>query len=568
MIDYTIIILGGDIITVKELFEHKIKVPVIQRDYCMGARINAKEEKDDFLGYLIKNFQAGKEVIASTILISVAKEEKDIYIFDGQQRVYTIYQLLKYCDKKCDKKCDNEDDRFTFVGRKNGASKYSEMAVENLKKAFNDRGKNVNNPEFQEFLHNKVKFKIKVTETVSDAEQFFMDINGGVSLKNYEIFKSCLCERLVKLKQTDFIKEMENKWLVWFYRFCDIQKEDETDIEELMEMRFIEFLCRFFVMADGEQVQEDNNKNNEKLPAFDCINVKSELAGKLKYLKNLRIEDISKIRDVMNYLIDHGDEIKKPSAQLNIEFHGESQGEFFVELGSTASRQCIGCYLLVQSEAQEEKFIDKYKDCILHRFIDSLSDEKRKLFQRIYSWKNEGNIIKIYDADLLIRDCILHILGGNVEEGKYPYGEKKEILINFVGGYNVKIKNIKGIPKEEIPAYYYDEIFKKEFGEGCNYIRAKYIYDKVMDENLTDGDKVILNFIWTKKSGKSIRKEDGVDTYIVFSNKLRNCIPQMVDVVAADSKWYKIIIEPNQKIWLTNKTDAYFLNSNVKNALI
>lgn len=89
-----------------------------------------------------------------------------------------------------------------------------------------------------------------------------------------------------------------------------------------------------------------------------------------------------------------------------------------------------------------------------------------------------------------------------------------------------------------------------------------------MDENLTDGDKVILNFIWTKKSGKSIRKEDGVDTYIVFSNKLRNCIPQMVDVVAADSKWYKIIIEPNQKIWLTNKTDAYFLNSNVKNALI
>lgn len=532
----------GDTIAVKELFNHKIKVPVIQRDYCMGARINEKEEADDFLGYLIINFQEGKEVVASTILISVAKAEKDIYIFDGQQRVYTIYQLLKYCDGKR----DDGDDRFTFVGRKNGASKYSETAVENLRKAFDNRIKNVDIQTFHEFLQNKVKFKLKVTETVSDAEQFFMDINGGVSLKNYEIFKSCLCERLVTMKQTDFIKEMENKWLVWFYRFCDIKKEDETDIEELMEMRFIEFLCRFFIM-------EDSCGNDEKLSAFDGIDTKNELVGKLKYLENLKVEDISKIRDVMNYLVDHVDKIKNPSDKLNIIFKTQ-----YCDLGSTVSRQCIGYYLLVQCEVQREKFIDKHKDYILHRFIDSLSDETRKLLKTIYSWKNEGDLIEIYDADLLIRDCILHIVGRKAGDGKYPYVEKKDILMNFQGGYNVGIRKLEGIPEEEVPAYYYDKMRKNPVPQDCNYIRAKYIYDKVVDENLVERNLTKLNFIWTKKSGKSIKKGDGVETYIVFSNK----------VESRGQNEYKIITGQNQEEWLTYRTDAYFLNSNVVHNLI
>ena len=141
---------------------------------------------------------------------------------------------------------------------------------------------------------------------------------------------------------------MENKWLVWFYKFCDIQKEDETDIEELMEMRFIEFLCRFFIMENRGQVQKENNKSSEKLPAFDCFDIKSGLVGKLEYLKNLRIEHISKIRGVMNYLMDHADKIKKLSDQLNIKFNDKP----FVELGrgEGVRHQSIEYFLLEQCE--------------------------------------------------------------------------------------------------------------------------------------------------------------------------------------------------------------------------
>lgn len=565
----------GDTIAVKELFDHKIKVPVIQRDYCMGARISEKEEADDFLGYLISNFQEGKEIVASTILISVAKadkDEKDIYIFDGQQRVYTIYQLLKYCDGKC----DDGDDRFTFVGRKNGASVYSKTAVTNLRKAFDNRKKNVNIQEFREYLRNKVKFKLKVTETVSDAEQFFMDINGGVSLKNYEIFKSCLCERLVKLKRTDFIKEMENKWLVWFYKFCDIQKDDETDIEELMEMRFIEFLCRFFIMEARERMQEDNNKNNEKLPAFDGIDSKSELVGKLEYLKNLREEDISNIKKVMDYLVNHEEEIKKPSDRLNIElyytFNNSSDNSPDdwpdIYLGSTVSKQRIGYYLLEQCEVQKEKFIDKHKDYILHMFIDSLSDKTRKLLKTIYSWKNEGDLIEIYDADLLIRDCILHIVGRKAGEGKYPYAEKKDIVMNFLGGYQVVKRKLEGIPEEEVPAYYYAEIRENPVPQDRNYIRAKYLYDQVIDENPARRNQTKLNFIWRKKSGKSIKKGDGVETYIVLLNISEDCTPEVRDMMEFGVNTPTIFLDQTPVVRLTNRTDAYFLNSDDAKKLI
>lgn len=153
--------------------------------------------------------------------------------------------------------------------------------------------------------------------------------------------------------------------------------------------------------------------------------------------------------------------------------------------------------------------------------------------------------MELYDADLLIRDCILHILGRKAGEGKYPYAEKKYVSMNFLGGYNVGIKNIKEIPEEEIPAYYCDRRLKDRFRKDYNYIRAKYIYDRVMDENPASRNQAILNFIWTRKSGKGIKKEDGNDTYIVFSNRLKDCVSKKVHVSGIDK--YIIIIEPDRK---------------------
>ena len=44
---------------------------------------------------MVKSFEKEKTVIASTIIIAIDKKNNR-YIFDGQQRTHTIYQLLKY----------------------------------------------------------------------------------------------------------------------------------------------------------------------------------------------------------------------------------------------------------------------------------------------------------------------------------------------------------------------------------------------------------------------------------------------------------------------------------------
>lgn len=89
-----------------------------------------------------------------------------------------------------------------------------------------------------------MKLKVKIVNSVSGAEQFFMDINSGVALKPYEIYKAMLCDRLSKIQKGNVVRKIENKWLDFFYSYrkkylgvSDI-KENEEDEEELLEIRF------------------------------------------------------------------------------------------------------------------------------------------------------------------------------------------------------------------------------------------------------------------------------------------------------------------------------------------
>lgn len=492
-----------DTIAVRELFKHNFIIPVIQRDYCVGARIAEDKREDDFLGYLLKNFGEKKDAIASTILVSVEKETNDIYVFDGQQRLYTIYQILKYCGGETDEK-------FTFAGRRNGPSKYSEAAVENLKDALKKRVEEKDKLEFRDFLYDHVKFKVKVTKSVSAAEQFFMDINGGVPLKNYEIFKSCLCERLEKLKKEDFIKKLENEWLSWFYRFLDIKNDDDSDKEELVEMRFIEFLCRFFIMR--------RNDSEAPLPAFDCIDSKSELVGKLGYINELTENDIENICKVMGYLTDHKDAIKDCKNEIAIQYNVNAPYKMSItpfclspKIESKGNPINICCYFLHQEDTPRSAFIYCYKNYILHHFIHSLTQETRERLENYYSWKEKdiSALIKLYNEDLLIQDCIRRILGEEIEDRIYPYAQKKEIKMRFCGGYQTGVlEGPELIPEEEIPAYYVGSL------EEGDYVRLNYLYDKVIEEHpeLKDKENIILDFILTDYS-HSIKKANDNSTF-------------------------------------------------------
>lgn len=521
---------GGDLIKIGNLFKYDIKIPVIQRDYCMGARITGK---NDFLDYLISGFEKNEKkekkekkesLIASTILISISKDGS-IYIFDGQQRTFTLYNILKYCNAENIKS-------YSFIGRTeenanntdNCGSPYSKQAVVNLNEILKDKIKeNVDKDNFAKYIKENVKLKVKIVESVSGAEQFFMDINGGVALEKYEIFKAMLCNRLAALDGfdgLDVIRNIENEWLDFFYKYrrdylgsSKIQN-DESDIEELLEIRFIEFICRFVYQmnhwgakyediyiknGDGGFSKQDDSTYGKIIKdstlsrpkSFDEIGSKGEMVTGLSYIDALDVQDFEMIRSVLN-------EITNIDNTSNDKIPGISLEKKKIDTNSTGGYVMI-CGL--EQKGTKQEVLDN-KGYYIKRFIWSLIDENRRLLKKYYRYENDESIIeKIYDHDQIMRDILLSILEkdiqgyvqedvqGYVQGDVYPYQiNEKKCNIIYCGyrhnedhgdeTWNVGKREVEYNCIKEIPAYYYNEIDKKINNDSQQIVRLRYLQDK------------------------------------------------------------------------------------------
>lgn len=467
---------GGELeldneISVGELFGYNIKIPVIQRDYCMGYQIN--DNKEDFLQFLLNGFNKDKDVIASTIVIAIEnnkeQETNNIYIFDGQQRTYTLYIILEYLYEK---KCKNNDlKKYEFIGRdntKNGKSPYSDRAEKNLKRTLGTRLKEIScYEELADYLKKKVKFKVQVVKDISSAEQFFMDINGGVELEKYEIFKSILYKRLIDLKQIKIIKKIENEWLLAFYNWKNtvIKKggeKNEKDEEELLEMRFIEYVCRFIY----------NNEHEEKWSSedvFDVFTSKSELVAREgQYIKKLNGDDIAQFVKVMdavesdikaiNNNIKELENIKQ--IQLSLEgSHTYIEQDGIVFISSDQTKRIRLARFSLGKDSQIESV------AILHSFIWSLYENNRAILKKIYGEKEfVKNIIKIYDDDNILKLYIKEKIYKCDEEKQKLYEDyitNDSIKIHIIGGYNIGLMKVKYMSRKELPFYYAWEKIEK-----------------------------------------------------------------------------------------------------------
>lgn len=505
-------------ISVGELFENNICIPVIQRDYCMGCQIE-EENKQDFLQFLLDEFERKCETsktLVSTIVIAVQKEEenekKKIYIFDGQQRTYTLYNILKYLDSKEKKDlCE-----FSFIGRDDGAgSPYSEKAVQNLKNALECRlGKNnVNHEDFKNYIKNQVKFKVQVVDSISGAEQFFMDINGGVPLEKYEIFKSVLYTRLQELESEDVIKKIENEWLQYFYEWKrkvdnldKKDKEDESDEEEILEMRFIEFVCRF--------IYNKNHSDSEwgKEEVFDVIKSKSELVAKEKiFIEKLNPKDINEFIEIMKGIEDDlrkiSNEEKSGLTKVQVDYNGGNDNNIgnciWMGTKNTMDRHIRFINFVLDSNISEQK--------ILHAFIWSLREHNREVvLKEFYTEKQEDNIQKIlmyiYDNDEILDGYFQKKLK-NSEIIYKSYQKREEVSVSVIAGYKIGKMEIKGISLKELPLYYaWDKVenWHKIDNSSSGYIYNVRLVDKISRNKEIGSDKRILFFALTDFN----RKED------------------------------------------------------------
>lgn len=562
---------GGDLIKIGDLFNHNIKIPVIQRDYCMGARITGK---NDFLDYLISGFEKNKgnekkeSLIASTILISISKDGS-IYIFDGQQRTFTLYNILKYCNAGNIKS-------YSFIGRTeenanntdNCGSPYSEQAVDNLNRILKDKIKEkVDKDNFAKYIKENVKLKVKIVESVSGAEQFFMDINGGVALEKYEIFKAMLCNRLAILDGLEAMTaSIDNEWLDFFYKYRryylrskDIQK-DERDIEELLEIRFIEFVCRFVYQMNhlgakyediyikhgdwGFLKQDDSTYGKiikdsalSRPKSFDEIGSKGEMVTGLSYIDALDVQDFKMIETVLN-------EITKIDNTSNDKIPGISLENKKIDTNSTGGYVMI-CGL--EQKGTKQDVLDN-KGYYIMRFIWSLIDENRRILKKYYRYENDESIIeKIYDHDQIMRDILLSILEkdiqgyvqedvqGYVQGDVYPYQikkgkEEKDNIIycgyrhNAENERNKTTKIGKRVVKynriKEIPAYYFNEI-NNVSGE---IVRLRYLQDvaDLMEKSYVFAlvkDKVKNQIEYEDKTNSNICLANNFSDNVVCTNR-------------------------------------------------
>lgn len=517
----------SDEISVGKLFEYNIRIPVIQRDYCMGARITGE---NDFLSFLLDGYKKNLEKLsASTVLLSVSEENdnnKTLYIFDGQQRTFTLYNILKYC------RCKMSE--YNFVGRESEikdsesnsyGSPYSKAAVENLK--FILEKKITDKDGFANYIKENVFLKVKIVDNVSGAEQFFMDINGGVALKKYEIYKAMLCDRLSKLGRTDVVKKIENEWLDFFYKYRKDYlgvsgiAEDEKDDEELLEIRFIEYVCRFvyrmnhygaiyediWVKNESDKFHKNDDQKygksdicnkSEELLTFDEIESKGDLVAKLSYISDLNENDIKNVYTIMEAITSY--EIKKgEDCSINVEN----------KWLQTSSKKDGVLIIRLKCEGNKQTILDKMNYYVM-QFIWSLTEGNREILEKYYRYKGIRDLVKICDDDQIMRDIILSVLRKDIHGDAYPYQLYWSNTNYFYCGYNnhngngtlgVAKKHMENKYVKEIPAYYFDEL-----KDGDKYVRLQYLQEKTCSEK--SNDNLFFALVKNNFDGQ-IKYEDG-----------------------------------------------------------
>ena len=553
----------GQHITVKELLEdYKIIIPVIQRDYCMGSHLN-KQGRKDILDYIISNYKKGREITLSAITVFVFEQDEkqdkkqNIYIYDGQQRIFTLICILKLLDNKSniniefeyrEKFQENIDKFFNSESKTIPEDNYVSKSIYNLKED-NYVSKSIYNLEdvldfklrdyevyhipyfkpdkekkekddFNKYILEKIKFDvITVNGELSTAEQFFVEINDGVQLVPYEIFKckiNAKFEELIKsldnCKECDskkfydeWISKIDNEWLDYFYKYNDVKYDDETAVEELMEIRFIEFCCRMIYWE--KYIDSNNKKENHPLDLENFKSLTDEIGDIDTFIDTLEIEDFERISNIMDNLIELG--LKEVNDEND---ECITYGDIYVEDEKL-------CYIHIMPKYKENintQMCKKFINC----FLKSLNKENEGNKRDIVMWSILNHLnFEHKDEDIEVIKNIIYIWNNKIiDERPFAY-----ITPNFLGKYENAI-----LP---VPDYYYNHYEGKEFiniyqclpynyiKESKNNYYIKESKNKMYDEILKSYIKEVNNNDNNDKDGKvnnNCTSTENIKKYRIF----------------------------------------------------
>lgn len=111
---------SGDTLSIKTLFNNKITIPDMQRDYCWGDNAWDKNGEKSFelvssflnnIHDLYEDFKNGnREPVQLGLIYAYTSQEKlsNLYLCDGQQRITTIFLILGYLNRFTKNSHDSE----------------------------------------------------------------------------------------------------------------------------------------------------------------------------------------------------------------------------------------------------------------------------------------------------------------------------------------------------------------------------------------------------------------------------------------------------------------------------
>lgn len=294
-----------------------IRIPSIQRDYVLGSSKKLKLLLHD----IYENAEKNKSFDLSCIIIN--KEHEKLEIYDGQQRLVTLTFMYLYYIQKEKKESKFGKDWLEFSERPFANEVFNEMvekkyinfenldfdllvqkdctsfAINQLLKKINEYDKKYNNTMKSDYILNNIQFGVILIEKQSEAEQFFMDLNSGIKLKEFEIYKSKLNDVIKKLSTNDNFKneksienwssKIDNEWLN-FFRKIGVGCFEHT--EEEYEIRFIRYCLHMAI--EEKYIKEKYTKQ-----------INNELAEEIKKMQN------------ENYIFDNIDSYINNKSEIN-----------------------------------------------------------------------------------------------------------------------------------------------------------------------------------------------------------------------------------------------------------
>ena len=254
-------IIENGFIPVKDLENKNFLIPSYQRGYRWDNEVNALlEDITDFT-----NYKKSDNDFYSLQPIVVKKDKDKYIVIDGQQRLTTIFLIIKYIENKSffsieyeTRKQSSEFLEYIESKKENEARNidfyYFFQAYKNIKEFFSSK---VNKNDFYDILFNRCKVLWYEIADDEKEEDVFIRLNiGKIPLLEEENIKALFLSKNKNLKNRDIIKRAK-KWY---------------EIEKLLRSEN-DFKYGVLQKIDKKYISESSNKLNDDFLRINvCLN--------------------------------------------------------------------------------------------------------------------------------------------------------------------------------------------------------------------------------------------------------------------------------------------------------